>query len=492
MVLGALGCLHFHLTARRLAEQGASARKVSAFHVGAALACAVACLSNAVAAVIPLLITAWDLLMLRPLRSRSIISGTSALWLIGAATIAIKKLGNSTDPNVQELGVFTVERLMVVLNVYWLNLHTLFWPSGLTVDYWNVAPASFAEPGVMLGAAALLATCLALWRFRRQKRLLFGLLWFGLALAPTAQIMPHHLDRADRFLYLPLVGLVVAGAFCLRALGNALPRRGGAIAVTAAGTLCLLLVARRAAVQVQTWRDSIAVWQHCVDVIPTNAFAHRCLAECLSDDGRFPEAFSHYLESLRIDPNNPETLDNLANRLSTCRQHEFRDYPQAIRLATEACRLTEGKEPSLVRTLAVAHMNYATALKGEARFEPAIENYGKAIETDPEYEVPLFNLATLLAGCPDERFRRPDEAVELAVRACSLRGDPEPVQWAILADVYARTGRLKEAAATTEKAVRKAQAGGDQEMARQLQIRLQGYRDQIRAQSAGPPSSPSE
>ena len=59
----------------------------------------------------------------------------------------------------------------------------------------------------------------SLWLFRRQTLILFGLAWFCLALGPTSHILPHHVPRADRFLYLPLVGLSLALAPGLAALG---------------------------------------------------------------------------------------------------------------------------------------------------------------------------------------------------------------------------------------------------------------------------------
>ena len=66
---------------------------------------------------------------------------------------------------------------------------------------------------------------------RRRTLIVFGLLWFGLALGPTSQIIPHHVDRADRFLYLPLVGLALAAAMGLRPLLNALKHQAAAAAI---------------------------------------------------------------------------------------------------------------------------------------------------------------------------------------------------------------------------------------------------------------------
>ena len=97
MTLGALGCIHFHLSGRHLGEGGGRTRVALACHASAALCCATACLSNAVAAVIPLLIVAWDVLTLTRPKLWKILYGTSALWAISVATIVIKKLGSESD-----------------------------------------------------------------------------------------------------------------------------------------------------------------------------------------------------------------------------------------------------------------------------------------------------------------------------------------------------------------------------------------------------------
>ena len=79
MAMGALGCIRFHLTARRLEEDRGRAA-AAACYAGAAFCCAVACLSSAVGAVIPLLIVAWDLLSPARPKLLRIVYGTSAIW----------------------------------------------------------------------------------------------------------------------------------------------------------------------------------------------------------------------------------------------------------------------------------------------------------------------------------------------------------------------------------------------------------------------------
>ncbi len=148
MTLGALGCLHFHLTARRLSQDGGKTRWALACHVAAAVCCAAACLSNTVAAVIPFLITAWDVLTLKRPKSWRIVYGTAALWAIAVLTVLLKGPGEDAAL-ARELGVFSTRRLMLVLNVYWLNLKTLAWPTNLALCYGPVKPESLPGPGLV-------------------------------------------------------------------------------------------------------------------------------------------------------------------------------------------------------------------------------------------------------------------------------------------------------------------------------------------------------
>ena len=353
MTLGTLGCIHFHLTARCLYEKGSRTLAVLSF-AGAGFCCAAACLSNVVAAVIPLLIVTWDLLTLTRAKWRRIVYGSFALWMIGAATILIKISGPERQLVAAGPGMFSVERAILVLNVYWLNLKTLAWPTKLGVHYSTVKPESFLDAEVIFGGIAMGLTCVVLWRLRRRKFVLFGLLWLGLAMAPASQIVLHHISRADRFLYLPLVGLAVAVAMGLRPLGNRLKGRG-VLAAIVPGVLALLLLNVTSAWQVQTWRDDVSVWPNCLRVDPKNAMGYFGMADALADRARFREAIDFYYAALSLDPDATETLKYFALLLATCPDEQFRDYDRAIRLASRACEVMDPPDPAAVMILAEVH-----------------------------------------------------------------------------------------------------------------------------------------
>jgi len=482
MTLGALACFHFHLTARRLGERDARTLLAVACHVCAALSCAVACLSNAVAAVIPLLIVAADVIVLTGPKVWRILYGTSALWAIGVATVVIKRVGPEGDP-VGEVSMLSTERLMLVLNVYWLNFKTLVWPAELTLSYDVVSPESFLDLEVVLGAIVICLTCATLWALRHRQLILFGMVWFVLALGPTSQIIPHHIHRADRFLYLPLAGLALVVAAGLRPLGTPLKARLASTGAIAVGAATLILVGTCSIRQVWTWQSDVSVWEHCVNLTPNNNMARWSLAEAYAREGLLDQAMPHFQMLLRSDPNDLIVLSSYAFHLATNGDKRLRNYALASELAERGCELTNWENPDQVRLLAKVYNNLAADRAETEDYDQAIEYFKKAIRTDASYATPVFNLALLLATCRDEKFRRVDEAVKLAEQACRLVGQPNVDRLMFLAEVYAEAERFDDAFRTAEKAVRLAQAAGNWQLASELRLQLKVFGDRIRPDS---------
>ena len=382
MTLGALGAIHFHLSARQ-AEIAGNRRNMFICRAGTVLCCAAACLSNAVAAVIPLIITAWDLLTLSPPRFRKILGNTWMLWIIGVGTIVIKKLvpdsgllvGHATgifcraaDAGTECLLVESQDTLLA--NRSGDRLHANF-SSQLVRDAGRRGSAGgWPERYDPLDVSA-------------AKVLLFGLIWFGLALAPSSQLMAHHWIRADRFLYLPLAGLVLAMGIGLSLLADSLKRRWAGAGLMVTVLVLVILLFRVSAVQITTWRCSLSLWEHCVSVSPDSPVAQGGLADSLVKSGQFGRAIPHYRMALQIDPNNKETLNNFALELAANDNRELRDYPLAIELAAQGCEVTGWKDQKLRHTLAMAYNNLRLDLASRSEYRQSRLYYGKAIEADP-------------------------------------------------------------------------------------------------------------
>lgn len=497
MTLGALGTIHFHITARRTRARGGSRAHVLGYHAGAVLCCAFACLSNAVAVVIAPIVLAWDLISpgSEPETANGLAPGidhkppaarftrsnlsqlwwclltTAPLWVVAAATAVTKRLGESGQP-VELIQMTLTGRLMVALNAYWLYLKSLVWPSEFCLFYDWLNPRSWLDHRVLIGIAAVALSLGALWTFRRRRPVVFGLLWFGLSLAPT--ILLHQQHRADRFLYLPLAGLMIAVAGLLAPRLRQISGRSG-LAAAGLGAVIVLALAVRSAAQVPIWRTSLSVWQHCLALNPNNARAHDVVGDHFARIGQWREAQSHYETVLKLRPYAIETLKNYGYCLSSW-EPEMRDYDRAVELVNRAYLATEGKLPDVVATLSDVHGSYAFHLQQSGQYARAIEEYRRALEVDPSHTEVAYNLALLLAICPDQTLRRPDEAVRLSEWARQAEPTPTINGLLIQATVYGHAGRPHAAMVATQDAIDLAKALGDRELVADLQRQLNQYR----------------
>jgi protein O-mannosyl-transferase len=470
MTLGALACVHFHLTARRLSEHGGRLRWVLSLHVLAALSCAAACLSNAVGAVIPLLIVALDVSTMARPTPRRILAGTAALWGIGVATVIIKKLGEFRDPP-SEVGAWSIERLLLILNAYWSNLKTLVWPTELAVFYDPLAPQGFCDIQVALGALAVVLTLTVLWVLRRQKLVLLGLIWFLIALTPGSQVIVHHIHRADRFLYLPLVGLALAVAMGLRCLESRIRHPVVLTATTVVGVLVFVLLGTLSAAQVRTWRNDAAMWENCVKVNPDNVRYRVSLADCLASRGEFGRAIEQYEHVLRLVPEHEPAIGRLAWLLASAPDGSLRDQDRAVRLIEYAF----DRNPLFFRALADIRVKVAESLLDSDELAAAIDSYRSAIQVDPGSHQAMFQLALLLAACDDADLRSPAEAVELAERACLVHGQPGAWELSVLAAAYHAAGQSKQAVSTAQRALELARADDNATLIERLHERLRTW-----------------
>ena len=173
------------------------------------------------------------------------------------------------------------------------------WPQGLAVFYPH--PGTALSTNLVLGASALLAgASFCAVRFRaRRPYLTVGWLWYVGTLVPVIGLVQVGAQAmADRYTYIPLVGLFIAGVWggaelLERCRVPRLWRGAGAVAVLGALFFATWL-------QVTHWRGSLALFEHAVRVTDENAIAHFNLAAAHMKRGHVDKAAVHYAESLRI------------------------------------------------------------------------------------------------------------------------------------------------------------------------------------------------
>jgi hypothetical protein len=175
-----------------------------------------------------------------------------------------------------------------------------FWPAQLAAYY--------PHPGTSLGAIRILACAallgaitLAAWLQRKPRPwLLVGWLWFVGMLVPVLGLVQVGMQaRADRYTYLPLIGISIAVAFTVDAWARTRARQRGATAVGIAAIAALGLAAMP---QVATWRDSRSVYGRMQSVHPDAAFPELRLGMVEAIDGNLVAARPHLERAYQLDP----------------------------------------------------------------------------------------------------------------------------------------------------------------------------------------------
>src|SRR5262249_55181759 len=152
--------------------------------------------------------------------------------------------------------------------------------------------------GAWLAAAPLVAVSVAAAALlRRAPYVAVGWCWYLGTLVPVIGLVQvGQQAMADRYAYLPLIGVVVIVAWGLRDALRARPAlRAPAIAALCALVLTYALVARQ---QLAVWHDAVTVLTHAVEVVPDSYFSHTNLAAVLMQLGRSNEAEQHYAAAL--------------------------------------------------------------------------------------------------------------------------------------------------------------------------------------------------
>ncbi len=225
--------------------------------------------------------------------------------LSAAVTFLAQKQGGALD---QALSLWA--RVQNALVAYAAYLWKTVAPVSLAVLYPH--PGSSVPAGKAIAAGLLLAALTAAFVHLRGRRphLLAGWLWYLGTLVPVIGLVQVGVQSlADRYTYIPLVGIFIALSW---EAGDRLSRlrvRPSGAAVVAGLVLSALVAV--SGVQVRYWRNSVALFRHALSVEPDNWVAHVNLGWALEQEGRLDDAASHYRAALAIRPGNPYAHNNL-------------------------------------------------------------------------------------------------------------------------------------------------------------------------------------
>jgi tetratricopeptide (TPR) repeat protein len=318
-------------------------------------------------------------------------------------------------------------RLGNALLAYVGYLGKMLWPLHLAAIYphpGRVAPGAVAASALLLG----LVTAAVVWQRRRRPYLLVGWLWYVGTLVPVIGVVQAGAAAmADRFTYVPLVGVFVALTWLVPAAPA--PRLAAAVAGV---VLALLAVQTRA--QIGVWRDSATLFAHALAVDERNPVAHVNLGVELGVRGDLDGAVSHIERALELRPDLVVARIALGNMLM--RRGRPEDAITHYRAAVAA-------DPASARAL--TNLGYAQLQLG--RLDEAIASLEAALRVDPDFPTAHNDLGMARArrGEADAARAHFERAVAVDPRYAEAHNN--------LAAMLLSAGRLEEALAHAARAV---------------------------------------
>jgi protein O-mannosyl-transferase len=250
----------------------------------------------------------------------------------------------------------------------------MLYPHPQSIPLWQVAGA--------LVALVLITGVVLLYR-RSFPYLATGWFWFLITLLPVLGLVQVGAQAmADRYSYLPSIGLYICAAWGARDLARRFPLLERSLPVFAGIAIiaCAALTYRQAGF----WSDNVTLYRHTLEVTRDNVIVHDNLGLTLSRQGDWEGAISEYRAALGIAPSFKQSHLNLGIALVRRGQLEegIREYLEALRLAPDY------KE---------AHNNLGLALARKGDLDGAIRQYQEALRVKPQYVEALCNLGVALA-----------------------------------------------------------------------------------------------
>jgi protein O-mannosyl-transferase len=249
-------------------------------------------------------------------------------------------------------------------------LYSTFWPHDLAIFYpfpaqipvWQIAGSSLI---ILIITIAVLVTA------KRFPYLFVGWMWYAVAIIPTSgiiQIGAH--SMADRYTYIPLIGISIMLAWATPALIKSIKIKK--YVLFPVGITFIAVMAFLAWRQCGYWKDGITLFSRALEVTESNFMTHNNIAKALEEKGRLEESIDHYNQSIKIAPDGIP-LNNLGNIYADLGQSQkaMSYYNEAIRIRPD---------------YADAYYNRGLIYASQKRYKEALDNYTKAISLMPTFQ----------------------------------------------------------------------------------------------------------
>ncbi len=234
-------------------------------------------------------------------------------FVLSAISSTVTYLVQGSGGAVKATDVFPFDtRVANAIHSYFAYLVKAVWPTGLSVFY-PYSPTGYPGWSIALAGAFLLCvTVLAIRWSGRLPYFMVGWLWYLVTLVPVIGLIQVGWQAmADRYTYIPLIGISVLVAWSLSDLAS--KRASLRRLLPVAGVTSTLVLSVAAWLQVRHWKDTMSLFSHALEVNRENFRAHETLATALAKRGQYHQAMTHYSAAMQLRPENTDIINNLGS-----------------------------------------------------------------------------------------------------------------------------------------------------------------------------------
>lgn len=378
--------------------------------------------------------------------TRRLIVEKIPFFILTIAGCAVTYWAQSSGGAVRDMQEFTwTQRISNSIVSYAMYLVKTVWPTNLAPFYPH--PGAYPITWIVASAALLLVITIVVYvRRNSAPYLVTGWLWFVGTLVPVIGIIQiGSFARADRYTYLPHIGLFIAIVWAVDALAKRTSPKLRVPALSAVSAVVFVPFLAISFVQTMHWQNTISLWEHTLKVTTNNAVAHNNLGVAyLRRAPTWPEperrnqdltsAIENLEAAVRITPSYVDALNNLGVAMDNAGQRD-----KARQRFLEAVAI----DPNF----GDAYVNLGNLAAAANDFEAAIQEYDKAISVNPGDGRAYFNKGLAL-----ERLSRVSESAEMFSQA-SIRMPGNAVAHAKLASQLIAIGLMERAMQESQRAI---------------------------------------
>lgn len=326
------------------------------------------------------------------------------LLLLSAASSLLTMKAQALDHEIK-----AVPLLSRVANAglsYGIYLKQMVWPAHLAIFYPYRDWPLFSLPVLVSLLLVCALTILAVWQIRRRPYLAVGWFWYLGTLIPVIGLIHvGDIAHADRYTYLPLIGVFIALVWGIGDLtAHFLRLRYALVGASVAALVALAVTTAR---DTSYWRDATTISEHSIAVTGSNPLMERALGETLYDDGRVQEAVIHLTRSVQEQPTDVALYDLGTIKLrQNAIAEAVADFQQALKYPGETRVAAQ-----IHNTLAVIEMQQGVLADAEEHFKQSLAldpnssrhhlAYGWLLMKQSRYSEAATQFETAISESPD-------------------------------------------------------------------------------------------